>query len=57
MKKITLKELNIKYKEHLKRPITGNKDRFGCYSATLKNGGVIIASTYAELELSILSRI
>lgn len=57
MKRITLKELNMKYRQYLKYSITGNKDRFGWYSATLKNGAVVIATTYAELEISILNNL
>ena len=53
----TIKELNKKYREYLKHPITGGKDRFGWYSASLKNGKLAIGSTVKDLENCILDRI
>lgn len=49
-------KLNEKYKEYLKGRITGDKNRFGWYTAVLKNGAVAIGSNLKELEESIIAR-
>lgn len=55
--KLTINELNKRYKEYLKYPIINGKDRFGWYSATLINGKLAIGSTLKDLEECIKDRI
>lgn len=55
--RITVNELNKKYRSYFKNTMTSNKNRFGWYSVTLTNGRVIVGSTLKDIEENIKKEI